>query len=111
MHPQGTALLKGGKDIESCGTTTTTSTTNTNNGALLESRLVSPLRYATCNAITLLGNFLIIPFSYMLISLPLFTLVMVAVYEGSGVLVGPAVLMGFALNFTLNLCWQALLRR
>ncbi len=105
---QGTAILKGGKDLESADTDSTDA-----NAALVQSRLVSPLRYAVCNIITIpiLGNLILIPLSYMLISLPLFTMVMVAVYEGSGVLVAPAVLMGFTLNFTLNTIWQACAKR
>jgi hypothetical protein len=77
----------------------------------VQSRLVSPLRYAICNTVTLLGNLTLIPLSYTLLTMPLFAMVMVAVYEGSGVLVAPAILMGFALNYMINTCWQALARR
>lgn len=104
---QGSALLKGGKDLESSGSSDASDSTT----ALVQSRLVSPLRYAACNAITLLGNLVLIPFSQMLLSVPLFAVVMVAVYEGSGLLVLPAIFVGFALNFMLNVGWLAAVRR
>lgn len=103
---QGCALLKGGKDLESGGKTDTTT-----NSALVQSRLVSPLRYALCNTVLLLGNMMLIPFSWAMLSMPMFALVMVAVYEGSGMLVVPAVFMGFTLNFMVNVVWLAALRR
>lgn len=106
-------MLRGGcKDVESGGSNSAYDTqAGATNSAVVESRLVSPARYALCNTITLLGNLLLIPFSYTLLSLPMVAVVMVAVYEGSGMLILPGILLGFGLNFMLNTIWLAVLRR
>lgn len=109
--PQGTALLKGGKDIESSGDASNTSDNKRDNSALLDARIVSTTRYALCNAGLLLGNLVLIPLSFSMLSMPLFALVLVAVYEGSGMMVVPAVFMGFALNCMVNMAWLGVLRR
>jgi hypothetical protein len=109
--PQGTALLKGGKDIESSGDASNPLDTANGNRALLDTRIVSTTRYTLCNIALLLGNLVIIPLSLSLLSMPLFALVLVAVYEGSGMMVAPAVLMGFALNCMVNMAWLGVLRR
>lgn len=112
--PQGTALLKGGKatDLETgSGSKDKDTSCASSTDALVASRLVSPLRYFVCNTITLLGNIILIPLSYSLISMPMLSVVLVALYEGSGMLVAPAVVVGFAVNFMVNIAWLALLRR
>jgi hypothetical protein len=104
--------LKGGKDIESSGDASSPSdNSKMDNGALLDARIVSTTRYTLCNAGLLLGNLVLIPLSFSMLSMPLFALVLVAVYEGSGMMVAPAVFMGFALNCMLNMAWLGVLRR
>lgn len=108
---QGNMLLHAGaaaKDVESVANSTSAgSSTN----ELVHARLIPTWRYVVCNIAVLAGSAVLVPITYMLLSMPMLSVLMVALWEGSGLLVAPAVLLGFLLNTTAILAWMATLRR